>query len=716
MDQNFASLLALLDPDQAGFRLTLTPAPRASRFPFASAPGAGPLAHLVSASVTCGSSEVSPLVLLVQKDSGSPPSNGMSELTNIHLERLWQACRQYHQSANPANMIDLSVANEHFRPFQALFHCRSQEVFFHPPCPACGRQLRLCTDDDLLENSGLPGYGTSLRRFMYCPHCAGQGAGTVFYCRQLEGGEPENVLDCNELIKSWQALAAKKDPAALPCQDCQKARNCFGPSREAAANLAPFSFYPFYLLAFKDLHLNLKDFLPLLAGGPLEAEKTAWPGRQTRVQAADSLLQDRRLFIFSRPERLWLEILHLKLCLLEQIVSQVEQAGKTLATGLSPWSIESFWIRLAPPAAGLPLMWQFEPVLVDLAGKPVAHGLEKNLAAFHRRQFLAGAWFYVLLANSNQKAEQVMAALEELVPAMGRDKTVFDPHQVSGWNPVFQPGQIFWDPQPVKPEGENATYWARALELGLDLLRAGLGQSAGFDSGEFLGRLNLLTRQIRQALLSGSAESGTAAQVQPEKSAPAPQVQDGRQREDKALASLLGRIRQRWATTEPDQDGDWQETVVLSRAGTETAASFTAATGEPDGGLEKTVVMQPQAPAEPAGPELEKTVVLDKDPVREPADHLAETVVLGAGDKGRPAAGQEQELEKTVALGRKAGGQDDAGLEKTVVLGKGQAPEPPADRPEAPRPPSLPPEGDDDLEATLVLKPGKTDADNKGGK
>jgi len=681
-DNNRPSLLLLLTSGQDGFRLNLTQAPRASRFPFACTPGAGPLAHLVDAAVTCGRTELAHLALLVQKDSYTEFSDGINELTNPQVDRLWQACRQYHlEPGNPAGMIDLAGGNDRFEPFRALFYCRSENVFFHPPCPACGRQLQLCTDDGLLKEAGLPAYSASLRRFMYCPGCSRRQDRAVFYARELTGSEPDHVQDCKALIRAWKNLAAQEGDTSLPCRDCERAAECFGPSMEVADNLTPFSFYPFYLLAFKDLHLNLKDFLPLLGAGSPDSGKTEWPGRKIRVRAIESMLKDRRLFISGGPDRLWLEVLHLKLCLLADLVRQVEAAGKALAAGISPWSIESFWVRLAPKASGLPLLWQFETVLADLAGKPLSHAMEKGLAAAHRRQFLAGAWFYVLLANSSQDAGRIMAALEQL--ASGDGRTAFDPGQISEWNPVFRPGQVFWQPRPVELAGEKAAHWAGTLELGLELLRAGLDPEPGFDSAEFLGRLDLLNRKIRQDLLSGPAESE-----------PVPEPQDDLGQENRSLAALVGRIRQRWATTEPDQDGDWQETIVLSRAGGRLPAEDTARNRQPDAELEETVVLGKTAARNPEA-ELEKTVVRGHDPGKKETDDLAETVVLGPGrQNGSPSP---------------AGKKDEEDLDKTVVMGQGPA----AVQETTPGPPSPPETGDDDLEATLVLKPGNDKAGKK---
>ncbi len=694
-DNKRSSLLPLLDLDQTGFRLTLAPVPRAGSFPFAATPAAGPLAHLVDAALTCGQTEFGQLALLIQKDSYTEAADGMKRLTNVQVDNLWQECRKFHlRPANPGRMVDLAGAEGSFEPFEALFYCRQKQTFFHPPCPACGKPLGLCTDDEILKKAGLPPYSESLRRFMYCPDCGGGQTPGIFYSRQLAGNEPEHVLDCKALTDSWQVLVKKDTGRDLPCHGCDRASECHGPGGKAAENLVPFSFYPFHVLAFRDLQLNLEDFLPLLGGGSLDTAQMTWPGRQNRIEAIKPLVQERRMFLYSRPDQRWLEILHLKLCLLADLVQQVEAAGNIINTGLSPWSIQSFWIRLAPLASGLPLLWQFETALVDLVGKPVGHGLEENLAKAYRRQFMAGAWFYVLLANSGQGAEEIMTALEEVAAGAGRSPQVFDPERMAGWNPVFSPGRIFWQPREVEPDRPGRRIWSEALELGLDLLKAGMGQEEGFEIRQFMARLADLRGQTRIRLLPGTKET---------EAHPAPQ-EAGRE-ENRILASLVADIRRRWATTEPDQDGDWQETIVLSRAGTGQAGP--APGGEPDTTVapEKTPPLAPEA-------ELEKTVVLGSEPGRQEPDELAETVILKTGPRpSQLTAEPEIELEKTVVQGQGALEQDkpESELEKTVVLNKKAGPEPEKRAGQVESHPSRSPEGDqDDLEATLVLKPGES--------
>ena len=663
-DHKIPSLLPLLAPAQTGVRLTLTPAKHTGGFPFATTPAAGPLAHMLDASITCGSTEISSLVLLVQKDLYPSLSNGMDELTNALVDQLWQTSRKHHLEHGQNNVfVDLVDAKDHFEPLQALFYCRFAKVFFHPPCPHCGNELSLCTDDTLLGSFGLPLYSKSLVRFMYCPQCIRDSARATFYIKEYAGNESAKVLDGKALVRSWKLQVKNSPDSLLPCINCEQEQQCFGSSMAAVDNLVALSFYPFYMLAFKDLQVNLKDFVPLLGAGPVETADMARAsaGRQVRCQALEARLKDRRLFISTEPARLWLEILHLKLCLLVEILQQVEAAGNTMPNGISPWSVESFWIRLGCQARGLPQLWQFDPVLVDTVAKPFTHRGTATINQAHRRQFQAAAWFYVLLANSTQGPAELMNALEKLdADSAARDK-LSDPDKVSDWNQVFQPGQIFWKPRQIELGNFELSKWTHILGLGLNMLRSGIEEDSAEVFASILNELEQLNNEIRQRLLDIHPGPATAGTTEPEVD---PNGQE--------LAAILERIQKRWSATVPDQDGDWQQTIVLKPASDDQSdARAGGGTENRRINLEKTMVLDTSA-AE-AEPELDETVVL------QPGAHI-------------PQPGVSSPAEET-------------DLEKTVVLGKTQGSQQPSDHNMAREDSGQTTGEQEDLEATVVLNP-----------
>ncbi len=249
------SLLSYLAPGRAGFRLGLSLVPGAGAgeeppgLPFVPAGDAGPFARVFEAWIM--SDAGSPvrrvfLVLPLEVSPGTGPDG--RHVTNLNLEQGWQ--RAFLE--NRSSIISLGEQDDGsggIRPCRPRFYCRKQDVFFHPPCPACGSGLELCRDDRLLEGHSLSPYSSSSSRYLFCPVCHGRKA--AFYAFSAGPGEPARVRDRHALVRDFAALVSRPGAAeGFPCQGCAEADACYGAGGLAGKRLAPLSFYPFHLLVY----------------------------------------------------------------------------------------------------------------------------------------------------------------------------------------------------------------------------------------------------------------------------------------------------------------------------------------------------------------------------------------------------------------------------------------------------------------------------------
>ena len=117
----------------------------------------------------------------------------------------------------------------------------------------------------MLQGYGLQPYSKSLKRYLFCPSCNGSKEKIDFYVSSLDDNDPAFLKDRYELIKKFGQLNGNENFAGqLPCVNCIRHQECYGPDGLAVSRIVPLSFYPFYMLIFKagsgnglDLRVNV---------------------------------------------------------------------------------------------------------------------------------------------------------------------------------------------------------------------------------------------------------------------------------------------------------------------------------------------------------------------------------------------------------------------------------------------------------------------------
>jgi hypothetical protein len=518
MERNAAapSLLPYLDSAGAplSLRLPLTTEDPALRerlpFPFQVIIDSDPLTRLYEAHVASdGGATLARLFLLVQRDHYRISAHDLWPITNRTIDGFWQESLSAYQGQTSWKMpflLSHQVDNAgRFIPCRPLLFCKRMGSFFHPPCPACGQELELCTDDELLTQVGLSPYSTSLRRYLSCPACLAGGKIPELYVYERAQETSPVLKDRHELFQSFNRLIDNPSLAAgLPCLACIERGGCYGVDQRALANLVPFSFYPFYLLAFQAASLPVLDFAALIAGaapGQLEASLAA-RGEGARVRSVRRLgkeLAQGGSFLFAGEDRWFLEILYLKLSLLGDLARSVFSGFVGDRHPELGFAIDQVWVELSGLGGLLPSFWSCKTGPLALLGHqrerpqaPPAYGLH----------LLGLGWMAVLLANSGQDISHVYRSLTEEMAAPRPAESALPP------TGVFAPENIFWNPGARTVRDEYRPLWEKALVLGWSLLRGALGADPPWQKETFVAQLDELRREVRTGLFHAGGARG----------------------------------------------------------------------------------------------------------------------------------------------------------------------------------------------------------------
>ena len=208
----------------------------------------------------------------------------------------------------------------------------------HPKDGQTGTCWQLCRDEGILQSHGVPPYAGSLHRYLYLPEL---------------GSETPLVPVTQE----------------APTNDRTRSLSAICPNH---ASLIPFNPAAGLILVTKRYPLELEGFLDLLGGADQHPESS----RPTQVRVLDvdpgpgrnsgAVPYPGRLFFESQGKysRL-IEVFHLKLVLLSQIVSAVHAVVRCVQQPLLNLGAESFQVDMDRSPGPLPFLWTACPRLVE---------------------------------------------------------------------------------------------------------------------------------------------------------------------------------------------------------------------------------------------------------------------------------------------------------------------------------------------------------------
>ncbi|MEN6318724.1 MAG: hypothetical protein ABFD82_08225, partial [Syntrophaceae bacterium] len=148
---HMASLLTYLEPVDNKFFLHIslltqdTLLSEKNTFPFITINDSDPLARLIEARIVSDAgSEVKKLFLFVQRDWYTLKKNTLWPFNNNDVRDSWQKSFSFYADKKREGHSFVLFSNQlskkgEILPFSSLFYCKTTKVFFHPPCPQCGR-------------------------------------------------------------------------------------------------------------------------------------------------------------------------------------------------------------------------------------------------------------------------------------------------------------------------------------------------------------------------------------------------------------------------------------------------------------------------------------------------------------------------------------------------------------------------------------------------
>lgn len=645
-----------------------------TQFPFLLIHDSDPFTRLLEAKlVTNAGVEFCNLFALVQKDQYFLPPNELWPVTNKDVENSWQSAFDFHQGAKHKDSFMLFADQigdrGRFQPLQSLFFCKTRKVFFHPVCPRCGLALQQCTEDEVLQNCGLPLFSASLKRYLFCPTCFLKGV-QDFYASEPDKSDPPQVKDRSALIREFgQIQEAQPQEEPFPCAGCPRHGECYGPAFSALARISPFSFYPFYLFLFRaPSGLQAGDFLSLVSGasfGEIETQLQAKKefGRIRYVKSVEEESKGVSSGIFvKKGEGEFGEVLYLKLSFLEELIRNISSRGGFRAHPDLRLDLDRIWVKLSNPGSLLPFLWNFQVDLIEAAGIHPESTPFLPSPKSKSLYFLGCLWFYALLVNKKQNITEVYKALAKVweQPPADPDSSFSSPGNSV---PAFLPDNIFWDPGARKAAKKWDPLWEKSLGLGLALLKSAFGSDPSWQEEDFLNRLGSLRQEVRESLFA--TEPAERKQEVPI--------------ENEALVKILSGILKKWQKKPAQREGDFTETMIIPSGRAERPVP------SQDEAM-KTVVLSPkgQGGRDSVKEDLEKTVILSKEGLRRELpksqprnisiENTTQTVVISPHDRS-PGSPFSQFSRNTPGTQKevKSGGdireeQEEDDLSKTVIL------------------------------------------------
>ncbi|MEW5802278.1 MAG: hypothetical protein AB1847_09255 [bacterium] len=649
---NAPSLLPYLDSTGAHFslRLSLVTEEASSLekapFPFVVITDSDPLTRLIEARLlTDAGSEIKKVFLLVQKDQYLLARDELRPIGNQDIDTFWQKAFSSYESGNgkdDSSFITLACQTGGQRtegqgsqnsqnngqgerkgcllPFQSLFFCKHSRLFFAPPCPECGLAVQQCCDDDLLIRCGLQPYSTSLKRYLFCPSCVASGTSPTFYTLGLESFASPGLKDRWDLIRGFGHLLKggnNYNSEQFICWECPGQKECYSSDSLFLSRIVPFSFYPFRMFIIEAMSLHAMDFLSLVSGASCDEIETQLASKQEfgRAGCLKAVVHQCNpawtFMFFGQADRHFLEVLHLKLSFLSEVIRKISTAS---GSGISSrpdlgLSLDQIWVKLAKRSGLLPLFWSFSVEVLNLGKTAIPDNSPPRPLPPHDLHVLGLIWFYALIVNRKQNISKVYQLLRQAAMASENDAASGNGSGYQGSFPktdkAFAPENIFWNPEDRAIDTNSHPLWEKSLDLGWSLLKASLHYSPQWSGKEFLQHIETLREEVKSALFQGKTCDGNWSDIpaqsqgrhldqhliQNQHPMPGHRMADNTgidlsegcenplKENNKAVQAILTRIMDKWRVTEAEQP--WGVPAVVE---TGEAESREAQSGETESG------------------------------------------------------------------------------------------------------------------------------------
>jgi len=306
-------------------------------------------------------------------------------LSNSMLDNRWRRQFQGLNNLYGAAIVTTGWESEHPLP---TFLDVSTHSPLHPADPGSGAHWRLCLDEGLLQQKSLPGYCSSLHRYLYIPELA----------------------EKSPLVPVTSGAPTNDSTKPLP-EICGE-----------TSHVIPFNPGAGLMLVKRHFPIGLEAFTDILSGAAWDGFKHGRSiidfGRQLNSLRKDEavLTADGRLFLETHGQcgRL-IETFHLKLRLLADVVSSVHSFVRNIQRPLLNITPESWQVKLGEPGRGLPYLWTARAVLCD-PGDAIPLPIEGSDLKYFLPALESGTSIYRPLAGSISTKGKASVRIRRVLP------------------------------------------------------------------------------------------------------------------------------------------------------------------------------------------------------------------------------------------------------------------------------------------------------------
>ncbi|MBT8490371.1 MAG: hypothetical protein KJN62_04930 [Deltaproteobacteria bacterium] len=583
-----------LETPDARFQLKLLPRHEKTSIregdysPFSTIRNSDQLASIIEASIVSDAgSGIKNVFIFIQKDDYRFSKGKSRPANNRDIDQAWQNVFTYLTDSNQKDSVvilkDQVDDNGRLLQWSPLFYCQYRQIFFHPPCPQCGFPLKLCDDDDLLVRMNLKPYATSVTRYLFCPNCNDTVNKSPFYVSTRGSSDPPTVKDRNDLIKGFGQLVNNgNEHTNIPCRNCTSFQECYQGNHLSDSRIAAVSFYPFFMITLDAPSMHVLDFLPLVAGANPDdvANRLQAEGQWSRLEYIknfDEPYSQSSLFFFYKDQKHFLEVLYVKLCLLEQLAQLVFEGLDTFKYPDLALSLDRIWVNVADHSEMMPLLWNFQLQFIGIGGDSNQPSFPYKSDQSHALSFLGFSWFSVLFMNSGQDCVKINSEIEKIMSLSASTDGLDNESRLKIYQShIFSPENIFWNPDQHHGYEDITNFLTQSLDLGFLLIQKSRGAAPEWSHTDFWGKYKHLKAEIKNALFMPETKNHSALAA------------DG----TKDIYDILVRISRKWrGEMETIAQGPEQDTADLSME--EKKIDRTNSDSLDDVIIKKTVVLTP---------------------------------------------------------------------------------------------------------------------------
>ncbi|HIJ71896.1 MAG TPA: hypothetical protein HPP87_11110 [Planctomycetes bacterium] len=321
-------------------------------------------------------------------------SAARQSLSNRILDDRWRRQVEAFEKLDKAAAIKTGMETSHPLP---TFLDINAPAPIHPKDADSGSHWQLCTDEGLLGQKGLGGYGDSLHRYLHLPTL---------------GSESHLVPLTSE---------APTNSSTKPMSEIGLDTN----------RMVPFNAAAGFMMVRKHAPIGLETFIDILSNA-------SWDGLKHGASlidlgdAVNGLKKDDTAF--RRQGRLFLEshgicgrlveTFHLKLRLLADIVSSVHSIVRHLQQPLLNINPDNWRVSLGRPGRGLPFLWTARAELAR-PGDAVPLAIERSDRQYYLPSLAVGTSVYRPLITSLPTKGRASIRIRQVLPDTG-DTTILE--------------------------------------------------------------------------------------------------------------------------------------------------------------------------------------------------------------------------------------------------------------------------------------------------